>query len=590
MLRARVLRLARRTARRPQELAPGGGGPSRKPPETGPKFTETAPGRLRIGGAEANLREGRIRASDGTETELRPQSAAVLRLLAARAGETVSKDELHAAVWGDIAVTEDSLVQCIGDIRRALGADRDAVTTVPRRGYRLEPPAAGRARRPWRGWSLAAAAVVAAGAAWWAAREAEPTVPPLVAVLPFEALSDDAAPRRLAAGLTDDLITDLTRFREFGVLAGNTTRGYADADPRRVRDELGVQFVVTGSIDRQEGTVRVTAQLADAATGGSLWSERWDRPAADLFAVQSEIAEAIANRLGGVVEESGRMAARRKPPESLTAYELYLLGTEQLGEFTRPGIEAAHGLLTRAVELDPGLARAWVELYFAHKQLANLGIDPDRNRALGVAAAERAVALDPSDPEAHVVHGSSYAIRDDFVRAETEYETALRMAPNSADILIAYIGWASSFGDAERGAELVERAIRLDPHYQPWANRHFAIAYFMAGRYGEAVTYFEKTGTERYARWSWGAHAGALASLGRRREAKAMVEQGLAEHPDLTIESIVSEPGWTEAERARLAETMRLAGFSACASREALGELKKPVRLPECTARADAGP
>jgi TolB-like protein/DNA-binding winged helix-turn-helix (wHTH) protein len=494
MLDSRILGLARRTARWPKEHATESGHPSRKPSETGPKFPETARGRLRIGGAELDLPGGRVRASDGTETELRPQSAAVLAVLAARRGEMVSKNDLHAAVWGDIAVTEDSLVQCIGDIRRALGADRDAITTVPRRGYRLVLPAPeAAARRPWRLRALAAgagvvvlAAVAAAG--WWLWRETETSAPPLVAVLPFEALSDDTSARRLAAGVTDDLITDLTRFREFGVLARNTTRRYADADPRRVRDELGAKFVVSGSIDRQEGALRVTAQLVDAATGGNLWSERWERPDQDVFAVQSEIAEAVANRLGGVVEETGRMAARRKPPESLTAYELYLLGSEQLGEFTRPGFEAAYDLLTRAVELDPGLARAWIDLYFVHKQLANLGIDPERNRALGIAAAERAVALDPGDPEAHVVHGSSFGIRDDFVRAEAEYETALRMAPNSAEILIAYIGWASSFGEAERGADLVERAIRLDPHYKPSADRMFAIAYFMAGRYEEAAT------------------------------------------------------------------------------------------------------
>ena len=119
----------------------------------------------------------------------------------------------------------------------------------------------------------------------------------------------------------------------------------------------------------------------------------------------------------------------------------------------------------------------------------------------------------------------------------------------------------------------------------------FAIAYFMAGRYPEeAVTFFEKAGTEHYARWSWGAHAGALAALGRRRDAEALVEQGLAAHPDLTIESIVSEPGWTGAERARLAETMRLAGFPACATRDALAKVAKPVRLPDCMARAGVEP
>ena len=133
MLDPHVLRLALRFARQTMKLAPGGGFLSQKPSETRPKFTEITPGWLHVGGAEADLPRGRIRASDGTETELRQQSAAVLGVLASRRGELVSKEELHAAVWGDIAVTEDSLVQCIGDIRRALGPDRDAVTTVPRR-------------------------------------------------------------------------------------------------------------------------------------------------------------------------------------------------------------------------------------------------------------------------------------------------------------------------------------------------------------------------------------------------------------------------------------------------------------------------
>jgi TolB-like protein/DNA-binding winged helix-turn-helix (wHTH) protein/Tfp pilus assembly protein PilF len=549
---------------------------------------------LTLNGFVADFGEETLRGPEGKPVPLRPQAFAVLRHLAGNPNRLVSKDELMAAVWPGIAVTDDSLVQAVSDIRRAIGDEAHTVLrTVPRRGYKLVPPpsAARVRRRAW--WGAGAAILLAAAAAngWWLARGPAEREPPLVAVLPFEVLSDDASARRLAAGLTDDLITDLAQFNQFGVLAGNSTRGYARADPRTVRGELGADFVVTGSIDRQDGTMRITAQIAEAATAGSLWANRWIRPDEDLFAVQSEIAGQIGNRLGGgagLVQEAGRVAAHRRPPESLGAYELYLLGTEQLEQLTRPSITAAHAFLTRAVALDPGLARAWVELYYAHKQLANLGIDPERNRALGIAAAERAVALDPGDPEAHVVLGSSYGIRDDFVRAEAAYETALRMAPNSAEIQMLYIGWASSFGKAERGADMIEGAIRLDPHYKPWANRTFAIAYFMAGRYEDAVAYFEKAGTERYARWSWGAHAGALAKLGRRAEAAALVQRGLAEHPDLTIESIIGEPGWTVAERARLAETMRLAGFPPCAARAAAARIAAPPSLPECSAEAQA--
>jgi tetratricopeptide (TPR) repeat protein len=304
-----------------------------------------------------------------------------------------------------------------------------------------------------------------------------------------------------------------------------------------------------------------------------------------VFAVQTEIAEQIANRLGGgagLVQEAGRIAAHRKPPESLTAYELYLVGTERLEQVTQPELEAARALLTQAVELDPGLARAWIELFHTYSLLASLGVEPERNRQLADAAAERAMNLDPSDPEAHAVYGASLGTRGDFARAEAEYETALRMAPNAAEILIFYIGWASSFGKPERGAELVDRAIRLDPNYKPWSNRPFALAYFMAGRYGEAVTFFERLGIEKHNRWSWAAHAGALAADGRREAAAALVEKALAAFPDLSVESIVNEPGWTEAEYQRFIETMRLAGFPACANPEALAKIDNPTRLPEC--------
>ena len=132
---------------------------------------------------------------------------------------------------------------------------------------------------------------------------------------------------------------------------------------------LGVSFVVEGSIQRQADRLRITAQLLDAATGKHLWSDRWDRPHEDLFAIQTEISEQVSNRLGGgdgVIQKAGRIAAHRKSPDNLTAYELYLLGTEKLEQINRADVEEAIKLLKRAVELDPGLARAWVELYHSY--------------------------------------------------------------------------------------------------------------------------------------------------------------------------------------------------------------------------------
>ena len=546
-------------------------------------------------GVVADFGNETLRDASGNPIPLRPRSFAVLRHLAENPRRVVTKDELMEAVWPGIAVTDDSLVQCIGEIRRAIGDEAHAVLkTVPRRGYKLMPPE-GRAEAATgrvRGWALAVAVAavllaVAGFGAWRLVRTGPTGDIPRVAVLTFEARSDDAATRRLAAGLTDDIIADLARFKDFGVLASNTTRAYeAGTDPRRLRDELGASFVVDGSIDRQGEVLRITARLIDTRGGGGLWAQQWDRPAVDFFAIQGEIAALVANEVGGsagLVQEVGRAAAGRKPPASLGAYELQLLAAEHLSQSTREGYETARDLLARAVAADPGLARAWIGLYWAHNNLAKLGIEADANRRRAHAIAAHAARLDPSDPLAHVVLGSSFANLGRFVAAEAEFEAALRLAPNSAAILTHYIGWASSFGKAEQGAELIERAIRLDPSYPVWANRSFGAAYFMAGRYDEAILMFERLGTERFVRWTWAVHGAALAAVGRKAEAADIVRQGLAKHPELSIEWVMNDPSWTEKEKQALAARMRPAGFPACAPPEAMAEIAEPRRLPECS-------
>jgi TolB-like protein len=303
---------------------------------------------------------------------------------------------------------------------------------------------------------------------------------PLVAVLPFDALAGGEGAELLAKGLTENVITDLGRIPEFAVLATGATAGYRGVavDPRKVGAELNAPFVVEGSIAREADRVRVTAKLVDARTGGTLWSDRWERAAADIFAVQTEIAETIANRLGGgdgLVQQAGRNAARRKPPGSLDAYELYLLGTEQLEKITVPDVQEAIGLLNRAVEIDPGFARAWIELHNSYNILADKGIAPEENRAVARAAAERALALDPGDAEAHVAMGWQIGMTGDLARAKAEFDVALQLAPNAAEILTAYAAWASGFGEPERGAAMVDRIIRLEPNLPVWKAAPFAM-------------------------------------------------------------------------------------------------------------------
>ncbi|MER9158881.1 adenylate/guanylate cyclase domain-containing protein [Mesorhizobium sp. M0778] len=441
-------------------------------------------------------------------------------------------------------------------------------------------------------WALAGTAafislLLIAGAAWQFWPAAPVSGKPSVAVLPFDNYGGDEATGRLANGLTEDIITDLARFPEFTVVARNSTAAYKGkaADPREVGAALHVGYIIEGSIQREADRVRITAQLIDTATGQHLWSNRWDRPDEDIFAVQTEIAEQVTNRLGGgagLIQEAGRIAAHRKRPGNLSAYEYYLLGTEKLEQITKADIQEAIKLLTRAVELDPGLARAWVELYHSHGLLASFGVNPESERKAAADAAERAVRLDPSDAEAHAALGMSFGERGDIARAKAEMDTALRLAPGSAEILTFYAGWASAFGEAERGADMVDQVIRLDPNYPMWTSGPFSYAYYMVGRYEDALKMLERLTPDNYEKWRWVVHSSSLAGLGRIEEAKVFVKEALKRHPDLTVEGMVNEPGMSAAERRRFIETMQLAGFPVCASDEQLAKLSSPQRLPEC--------
>ncbi|PSS64566.1 adenylate/guanylate cyclase domain-containing protein [Ensifer sp. NM-2] len=467
----------------------------------------------------------------------------------------------------------------------------------PVRVYRLRLDGK-RARRPLLGmmprWAKTVAAaivalVLAGGGVWWFYQPEPLSSKPSVAVLPFDNYGGDEASGRLADGLTEDIITDLARFPEFEVVARNSTEVYKGkpVDARHVANALHVGFVLEGSIQRQGGRVRITAQLIDAKTGHHLWSENWDRPAEDVFAVQTEIAEQVANRLGGgvgLIQAAGRAAAKRKRPENLNAYDFYLLGSEKIEKLTKADEEEAITFLNRAVELDPELARAWVELYHAHEILELFGVNPESNRKSADDVAEHAVRLDPSDAEAHAVFGMSLANKGDMGRAKSELDTALRLAPGSSEILTFYTGFAARFGEPERGAQMVDQVMRLDPNYPMWASNFFAPAYFMAGRYEDAVKMLERMTPNNYQKWTWVVRSSSLAALGRTDEANASVIEALKQHPDLTVESMINEPGLSTVERSRFIETMPLAGFPACAKPEALAKLAKPVRLPECEA------
>jgi TolB-like protein/class 3 adenylate cyclase len=465
------------------------------------------------------------------------------------------------------------------------------------RTYRVR--LAGGGSIPWRlrfrqhrkGLLRAAALVIAAtligGGAWWL-RPVEPaSASTSVAVLPFDNLGGDEQTGRLADGITEDIITDLSRFKAIEVMARNSVDVYKDkaVDIRQVGRDLNVRFVLEGSIQREGDRFRITAQLIEADSGTHLWSDRWDRPVADLFAVQSELAEHVAAKLAGdtgIVLSADREAAKRKRPSDLSAYDLFLLGSAAIYRETPEDNKQALALLKQSLEIDPDLARAWRALSLAHLQKI-WWTDTAEERRLGLEAAKRAIKHDPQDADAHAMLGIWLSVAGiDLEQAEIEFKRALALNPNSADILAYYAGFVENALDPEHAVELAERAIRLSPDGPLWAAGLYRSVFYHVRRFEEAWYWHETRPRDRKDRKDYHYDAILLAELGRADEARVAVAEMLKSFPDHSIEAFVGEPGLPEWEVELITGSMRKAGFPVCASERVLKEFPDLLRLPEC--------
>lgn len=334
-------------------------------------------------------------------------------------------------------------------------------------------------------WPAAAAIAVVVAAvaafdipAWW---HQEPRLisndRPSLAVLPFNNLGADTRWDRIADGLTQDIITDLSHSRDVVVVAPSSSERYkgTSVDAQKVGRDLGVKYLLQGSLQASGDKLRITSQLIDARTGSHIWSERFDRQAEDIFEVQSEVTTSIVTSLVGY---DGQLAGaeveivRRKSPENLTAYENYLLAVEAQHKVTKEGFAEAERLLKKAIELDPNMARAYILLVYIYNYMIDLGMaPPEELLPKEREAAERAVTLDPSDGETHLAMGTAHAYHREPDAALAELTIAEQMAPNNADMLLTIAWFLPAFGQPEKAVELADRAVLLNPTIQNGTSR-----------------------------------------------------------------------------------------------------------------------
>jgi adenylate cyclase len=360
-----------------------------------------------------------------------------------------------------------------------------------------------------------------------------PTDKPAVAVLPFDNMSGDAEQVYFSDGITEDIITELSRFRELLVIARNSSFSFRgqSVDVREIGRTLGAGYVVEGSVRRAGNRVRITAQLVDAMTGAHLWAEKYDRALEDVFTIQEEIAQRIVATVAQRIFEESEIAARRRQPEDIRAYDLFLQGLRLSDTFTPEAQARVQALFEQALQIDPAFARAYTGLSYVYVNRTidgGVGVprEKDETRVTALRWAEPALALDPNDPRVHSTLGYMCLTWRQFDRAEHHMDLARAMNPSDPMIQITWAWVQGCVGKPERGLPAAEIAFRLNPRHPNWYNYYLSRILFQLGRYGEVATLLEQRTIDAPARhprdMAW--RAAAYGHLGRIEEARRCAE------------------------------------------------------------------
>lgn len=359
---------------------------------------------------------------------------------------------------------------------------------------------------------------------------------PSIAVLPFVNKTGDPQQAYFSDGIAEDVITSLSKFRELFVISRNSSfrfRG-GEADPRRTGRELGVRYLLQGTVRRAGDRVRIAVQLVDTTTGHHLWAERYDRDLADVFAVQDELTQLIVGTLAVRLEEAERLRFRQAETADLEAYGLVLRGQMLLRRYARDANAQAQALYRRALERDPRYARAHAALAMTHifEWRYRWSDDPAASLERALAHANRAVTLDDAGARGHAALGFVLLYTKQRAAAVAEYERALALNPNDADIMAEAADALIHDGRAAEAVELLHKAMRLNPFFPDWYLWYLGDAYYTLGRYEDAIRALERMSNPAEGHRLL---AASFAQLGRRDEAAAHVAEVLRLHPGFSI-------------------------------------------------------
>jgi TolB-like protein len=489
------------------------------------------------------------------------------RLAAARSGEAAIaaaqrllaldpvREETHRllmrlhAVAGERAQALRQYDHCRDVLQRDLQAMPDAQTERLHRQIQSETPPA-----------LAANAKLAK-----AETPSRPERGPSIAVLPFTNMSEARMDDYFSDGITEDIITELSRFRSLFVIAQNSTLAFkrSAAGARDVGRQLGVRYVVEGSVRRAGNRIRISVQLIDAEAGNHVWAERYDRELADIFDVQDEIARQVVVNIAPRLQAADHLSARRRAPEDMRAYDHYLQA-KMLIDAPRdvPDLELGREHCERALEIDPGYARAHAYKSFSYLvgiSLMEMRLEDLADwQAQALASAERAVDLDPLDNVSHwaLAEAAFWANQPD--RARQHIRRALALNPNDADTLAIASYLEASLGDPDSGLRNMKLALERNPTNPRWYHWVTGVALATLGRYEEALKEYDRYGVPHADILKL--RAIAMVQLGRIEEARDQVRALLVLRPDMTVAMARKRDACMSDANVRV-ESLRLAGL-----------------------------
>ena len=501
------------------------------------------------------------------EVRLEPKVMRVLIYLAERQGDVVSRHDLETHVWSGMIVTDDAVTNAVIKLRKALGDNARNpryIETIAKTGYRLiaetsavetmtgkqQPGFGGRLERLWRKTLIAALGLLLGGSVlWWATAPEETQIPiaervvdnaPVIAVMPLENLSADPEQEYFANGITEDLITDLSKLAGLRVVARNSVFAYKGSVETAVEigSQLHARFLLMGSVRRAGEQLRINIRLIDAKDGSNRWAERYERKTTDIFRLQDEITNNVVSVLRVELSSGDRQRLIKDYATNIEAYDLFLRGLDHFGRRSGEASVLAKEFFEAAIAIAPNFARAYASLALAHTRAVFDGRGISRNESLAIAEslAKKAHQLDEKLPQVHFVSAEVAMYRGDYAAALDHVSRAIELKPSYADGY-ALSGWILHWaGRPAEGLHAIDKAIALNPRVPGVYLLVKGALYYELEQIAEATRLLEKA-VEKNPNYNLVRVFLAAAYVANENldDASWQVEEILALNPDFTL-------------------------------------------------------